>query len=41
MFDKDNSGVARRPVDVTLHLFKNKGESVSQIEYSILIGSLM
>ena len=40
-FDKDNSGVVRTPVDVTLHLSKNKGESVSQIEYSILIGSLM
>ncbi|RVW41557.1 Retrovirus-related Pol polyprotein from transposon TNT 1-94 [Vitis vinifera] len=40
-FDKDNSGVARTPVDVTLHLSKNKGESVSQVEYSRLIGSLM
>ncbi|RVW62815.1 Retrovirus-related Pol polyprotein from transposon TNT 1-94 [Vitis vinifera] len=40
-FDKDNSGVARTPVDVTLHLFKNKGESVSQVEYSRVIGSLM
>ena len=40
-FDKDNSGVVRTPVDVTLHLSKNKGESVSQIEYSRLIGSLM
>ncbi|KAL6326053.1 hypothetical protein AAG906_000928 [Vitis piasezkii] len=35
-FDKDNSGVARTPVDVTLHLSKNKGESVSQVEYSRL-----
>ncbi|WKA11227.1 hypothetical protein VitviT2T_028751 [Vitis vinifera] len=40
-FDKDNSGVARTPVDVTLHLSKNKGESVSQVEYSRVIGSLM
>ncbi|KAL6344924.1 hypothetical protein AAG906_006685 [Vitis piasezkii] len=39
-FDKDNS-VARTPVDVTLHLSKNKGESVSQVEYSRVIGSLM
>ena len=23
-FDKDDSGIARIPVDVTLHLFKNK-----------------
>ena len=40
-FDKDNSGIAKTPVDVTLHLFKNKGESVSQVEYSRVIGSLM
>ncbi|WJZ99452.1 hypothetical protein VitviT2T_017897 [Vitis vinifera] len=40
-FDKDNSGVARTPVDVTLHLSKNKSESVSQVEYSRIIGSLM
>ena len=40
-FDKDNSGIAKTPVDVTLHLSKNKGESVSQVEYSRVIGSLM
>ena len=40
-FDNDNSGIARTPVDVTLHLSKNKGESVSQVEYSRVIGSLM
>ena len=31
-FDKDNSGIARTLVDVTLHLSKNKRESVSQVE---------
>ena len=40
-FDKDNSGIARTEVDVTLHLSKNKGETVSQVEYSRVIGSLM
>ena len=40
-FDKDNSGIAKTPVDVTLHLSKNKGESVSQVKYYRLIGSLM
>ena len=40
-FDKDNSGIARSPVDVTLHLSKHKGESVSQVEYSRVIGNLM
>ena len=28
-FDKDNSGIVKTLVDVTLHLSKNKGESVS------------
>ena len=32
-FDKDNSGIARTPVDVTLH--------VSQVEFSRVIGNLM
>ena len=40
-FDKDNSGIDRTLVDVIIHLFKNKGESVSQVEYSRVIGSLM
>ena len=39
--DKDNFGIAKTPIDVTLHLSKNKGESVSQVEYSRVIGSLM
>ena len=33
--------MARTQVDVNLHLFKNKGESVSQLEYSRVIGSMM
>ena len=40
-FDKDDSGIARTLVDVTLHFSKNKGESVSQEEYARVIGSLM
>ena len=28
-FDKDNSGISKLLVDVTLHLSKNKGKSVS------------
>ena len=40
-FDKENSGIARTPVDATLHLSKNKEESVSQVEYSRVISSLM
>ena len=41
MFDIDNSGISKTLVDVTLHLSKNKGESVSQVEYSRVIGNLM
>ena len=40
-FDKDNYGITKKPIDVTLHLSKNKGESVSHVEYSKVIGSLM
>ena len=40
-FDKDNSGIVRTSVDETLRLSKNKGESVSQVEYSRVIVSLM
>ena len=28
-FDKDNSGISKTPVDVTLHFSKNKAESIS------------
>ena len=31
----------RTPVDVNLHLTKNKGQGIYQLEYSRIIGSLM
>ncbi|GAA0162139.1 hypothetical protein LIER_18298 [Lithospermum erythrorhizon] len=34
-------GVSRTPIDVIQHLSKNKGESVQQLEYSLVIGILM
>ena len=40
-FNKDDSGVARTPLDVNPHMSKYKGESVSQLEYSRVIGSMM
>ena len=40
-FDKNNYEITRTPVDVSLHLSKNKGESISQVEYSKVVGSLM
>ncbi|KAL0388806.1 UNVERIFIED_CONTAM: Retrovirus-related Pol polyprotein from transposon TNT 1-94 [Sesamum radiatum] len=36
-----DSPPAKTPVDLNLHLAKNKGESEGQIEYSRIIGSLM
>ena len=35
------SGIARIPIDVTPQLSKNKGECVSQVEYSRVISGLM
>ena len=40
-FSNDDSGVVRTPIDVNLHMSKNRGENVSQLEYSRVIGSLM
>ena len=40
-FDKDESNIARTPVDINLHLSKNIGQSISQLEYSCITGSLM
>ncbi|CAM8930606.1 unnamed protein product [Rhodiola kirilowii] len=40
-FGKDSVGVHRTPIDMNQHLSKNKGESISQVEYSKVIGSLM
>ena len=40
-FDKDNFGTVKTLVKVTQHLSKNKGERVSQIDYSRVIGNLI
>ena len=40
-FSKDDNQIAKTPVDMTLHLSKNKGVGVSQLEYSRIIGSMM
>ena len=40
-FDKDESNIARTPVAINLHLSKNIGQSISQLEHSRIIGSLM
>ena len=40
-FNKNDSGVARTPLDNSLHLSKNRGEGISQVKYSRVIESLM
>ena len=39
-FNKDDFGIARTPLDNNLHLSKNRGEGISQVEYSRVMGSL-
>lgn len=40
-FSKYDNSPAKTPVDVNLHLTKNTGNGISQLEYSRVIGSLM
>ena len=40
-FNKSDTRIAKTHVDLSLHLSKNTNESVSQLEYSRVIGSLM
>ncbi|CAM8959337.1 unnamed protein product [Rhodiola kirilowii] len=40
-FGKESQGVCWTPIEMTQHLSKNKGESISQLEYSKVIDSLM
>lgn len=40
-FKKYDDSPVRTPIDVNLHLTKNKGQGISQLEYSRIIGSLM
>jgi len=40
-FNKNDSSIARTPLDNSLHLSKNRGTGVSQVEYSRVIGCLM
>ncbi|KAK8685585.1 hypothetical protein V6N13_041585 [Hibiscus sabdariffa] len=38
---KDDFGIAKTSIDINQHLSKNKGQSVDQVEYARIIGSLM
>ena len=39
-FNKDDSRIAKTPLDNSLHLSKNREKGISQVEYSIVIRSL-
>lgn len=40
-FNSGDTSVARTPIDISQHLSKNRDQSVAQLEYSRIIGSLM
>lgn len=40
-FSKGDNGIVKTPMDLSVHLSKNKGEGIHQLEYSRIIGSLM
>ena len=40
-FNPEDTSVAQTLIDTSHHLSKNRGESVAQLEYSRIIGSLM
>ena len=40
-FAKGDTSISRTPIDTSQHLRENRGDSVNQLEYSIIIGSLM
>ena len=40
-FNKDDTIVSKTPLNTSLHLSKNSGEGISQVEYARVIGSLM
>ncbi len=40
-YNKGDLNIARSPIDLTPHLSKNTSSSISQLEYSRIIGSLM
>ncbi|KAK8685120.1 hypothetical protein V6N13_041128 [Hibiscus sabdariffa] len=39
--EMDDFVIAKTPIDISQHLSKNKGQSVDQVEYARVIGSLM
>ena len=39
-FKEYDDSLVRTPIDVNLHLTKNKGQGISQLEYSRIIGNL-
>ncbi|KAH9686503.1 hypothetical protein KPL70_014374 [Citrus sinensis] len=39
--NKDDNTMSKTPLDTSIHLSKNRGEDISQVEYARIIGSLM
>jgi len=40
-FNKEDNTMSKTPLDTSIHLSKNRGEGISQVEYARIIGSLM
>jgi len=40
-FYKDDSSIAITPIDISVHLSKNKGKGINQLKYSRIIRSMM
>ncbi|KAH9670173.1 hypothetical protein KPL70_016878 [Citrus sinensis] len=40
-FTKDDNTMSKTPLDTSIHLSKNRGDGISQVEYARIIGSLM
>ena len=40
-FNKEDNTTSKTPLNTSIHLSKNRGEGISQVEYARIIGSLM
>ena len=40
-FNKEDNTMSKTPLDTSIHLSKNRGEGISQVEYARIIGSLI
>jgi hypothetical protein len=40
-FSKDDNSIVKTPIDIIIHLFKNRSKGINQLEYSQIIRCLM